>query len=142
MSAGIETSIWLALKSRIESLPLNYPKALPGQIKFEPPSLNGKLLPFIRVGKVSVAPADPYIDDGNPSWRYGALILALVYPFGQELEVYEHLASKIATHFAQGTEMEYGELTVVSRSTPHVQDGYEDNGYWAVPVRIPWRCYA
>lgn len=141
MSAGIETSIWLALKSRVDSLPLAYSKAWPGQT-FTPPSGGGKLLPFLRIGRVSVAPVNPYLDDGQPSWRSGTLIITLVHPLGQDIAVYDQIASGIATHFGKGTEMAYAGLTVSVKNTPHVQDGYEDNGYWGVPATIPWRCYA
>lgn len=141
MSAGIETSIWLALKSRVDSLSLAYPKAWPGQV-FMVPSAGGKLLPFLRVGRVSVAPVNPYMDDGQPSWRNGVMIITLVHPLGQDVAVYDQIAAGIATHFAKGTEMTYSGQTVSVKNTPHVQEGYEDNGYWNVPVSIPWRCYA
>lgn len=141
MSAGIETSIWLALKSRIESLPLTYPRAWPAQV-FAVPSAGGKLLPFLRIGRVSVAPVSPYIDPDNPSWRTGALMVTLVYPVGQDVAVYDRIGSVIAEHFKAETQIPYGDIVVQIRSAPHVQEGYTEDGYWTVPVRIPWRCYA
>lgn len=141
MSAGIETSIWLALKSRTDTIPLAYPRAWPGQV-FLVPSSGGKLLPYLRVGRVSVEPVNDYMDDAQEAWRNGMLIVTLVYPLGQDVSVYDQIAAGIATHFAKGTEMEYGGLIVEVKNTPHVQEGYEDNGYWTVPVSIPWRSYA
>lgn len=141
MSAGIETSIWLALKSRIDTLPLAYPKAWPGQT-FQVPSSGAQLLPFLRVGRVSVAPVRRLIADGKPHERNGSLMVSLVYPLGQDVAVYDQIASGIAEHFIDGTQMRYGAVCVAVSSYPHVQEGYEDTGYWTVPVRIPWRCFA
>lgn len=141
MSAGIETSIWLALKSRVTSLLPTYPKAWPGEI-FAVPSSGGKPAPFLRVGRVSVAPERLFMGDDEEHKRTGRLVVTLVYPLGQDVAVYDQIAASIARHFAEGTEMTFSGLTVVVSDTPHVQEGYEDNGYWNVPVSIPWRCYA
>lgn len=141
MAAGIETSIWLALKSRVDSLTPPYPRAWPGQV-FMVPSSGGTLLPYLRIGRVSVEPINPYMDDGNPAFRNGMLIVTLVHPLGQDISVYDQIGANIAAHFGKGTQMPYGDLIVEVKNTPHVQEGYEDNGYWTVPVTIPWRSYA
>lgn len=141
MSAGIETSIWLALKSRIDTLPLPYPKAWPGQT-FQVPSAGGQLLPFLRIGRVAVAPVRQLLANGKPHERNGSLMVTLVHPLGQDVAVYDQIAAGIAAHFIDGTQMRYGAMCVTVRDYPHVQDGYEDTGYWTVPVHIPWRCFA
>lgn len=141
MSAGIETSIWLALKARIDTLPLAYPKAWPGQT-FQVPSTGGQLLPFLRIGRVTVAPARQLLADGKAHERNGSLMVTLVHPLGQAVAVYDQIAAGIAEHFIDGTQMRYGAVCVAVSSYPHVQEGYEDTGYWTVPVRIPWRCFA
>ena len=141
MSAGIETSIWLALKSRVTSLLPTYPKAWPGQV-FAVPSSDGKPAPFLRVGRVSVAPERLFLGDDEEHKRTGRLVVTLVYPLGQDVAVYDQIAAGIARHFAEGVQMTFAGLTVEVSDTPHVQEGYEDNGYWNAPVSIPWRCYA
>lgn len=141
MAAGIETSIWLALKSRVDSLSLTYQRAWPGKT-FTPPSSGGVLQPYLRIGRVSIEPDNQYIDDGQPAWRNGMLIVTLVHPLGQDVSVYDQIGANIAAHFAKGTQIPYGDLIVEVKNTPHVQEGYEDNGYWTVPVTIPWRSYA
>ncbi|MPS98607.1 MAG: hypothetical protein E2581_08915 [Pseudomonas sp.] len=141
MSAGIETSIWLALKSRIDTLPLAYPRAWPGQT-FQVPASGGLPQPYLRVGRVSADPVRLFLGDGEPHRRTGSLMVTLVHPLGQAVAVYDQIAAGIAAHFVDGTEMVYGDLLVTVRDYPHVQEGYEDTGYWSVPVRIPWRCYA
>lgn len=141
MSAGIETSIWLALKSRIDTLPLAYPRAWPGQA-FQVPSSGGLPQPYLRVGRVSADPVRLFLGDGEPHRRTGSLMVALVHPLGQAVAVYDQIAAGIAEHFIDGTQMRYGAVCVAVSSYPHVQEGYEDTGYWTVPVRIPWRCFA
>lgn len=137
MSAKIETSIWLAIKSRIDALPLPYEKVWPGSA-FEVTSI----APYLRIGRVTVAPVRRLIADGKPHERTGVLMVTLVYPLGQNVSVYDQVAATIAEHFKDGTKMSYGSVCVTVRSYPHVGDGYEENGWWTVPVRIPWRCFA
>ena len=132
----IETQIWLALKSGIDSLPLSYPIAWPAE-KFTA-VMNG----YIRVGTVSADPARSIIPDGGKYTRAGFLMLTLVMPMNNDTSVFTELAGQIANHFKDTLKMRYGSLCVTITANPHVMDGYEDNGYWSVPVRIPWRCYA
>lgn len=141
MSAKTETAIWLALKSRIESLPLPYSKAWPGQT-FEVPHAGGLPQPYLRIGRVSVAPVRQLIAAGKPHERTGSLMITLVHPLGQDVAVYDQIAAGIAEHFKDGTEMRYGSVCVSVTAYPHVQEGYLDEAYWVTPVRIPWRCFA
>jgi len=141
MSAKVETSIWLALKGRVDTLPLGLAKAWPGQV-FEVSHAGVLPQPYLRIGRVSVAPVRKLIAAGKPHERTGSLMVTLVYPLGQEVRIYDQIAGTIAEHFRDGTKMRYGAVCVEVRSYPHVRDGYEDNGYWTVPVRIPWLCFA
>lgn len=141
MNAGIETSIWLALKSRITSIPFSYAKAFPGQT-FTPPSLSGKLLPFFRIGRVTATPIRQLVEAGKPHERTGSLIITLVHPLGQDISVYDQIGAQLAEHFHDGLQMRYGDVCVTVTSSPHVQEGYDDSGYWNVPVRVAWRCFA
>ncbi|MBU4609134.1 DUF4128 domain-containing protein [Achromobacter sp. GG226] len=141
MSAKVETSIWLALKARVESLPLGLPIAWPGQT-FEVPHSNGVPSPYLRCGRVSVAPVRMMVADGMPHTRTGSLIVTLVHPLGQDVSVYDQMAASIAEHFKDGTPMGFGAVCVTVTSYPHVQEGYEQDGWWTVPVRIPWRTFA
>lgn len=138
-----EVKIWLALKSRIDSLPLDLAKAWPAET-FTPPYSSGQLSPYIRVGSVTVDPLPVQIATGKPHVRTGTLILTLVHPMmsGYSLPVYNQIAGTIAEHFADGTEMRYDNVCVKVTAQPHVQPGYEDNGYWTSPVSIPWRTVA
>ena len=141
MSALTETAIWLALKAQVESLPIVYPKAWPGET-FEVPAAGGLPQPYLRIGRIIVAPVRQMIATGKVHERTGSLMITLVHPLGQNVSVYDQIAATIADHFRDGTEMRYGGVCVSVTSFPHVQEGYEDNGYWTAPVRVPWRCFA
>lgn len=139
---SIEVSIWLALRSRVESIPLPFPVALPGD-PFTPPYGSNGLEPFLRVGRITVAPIRRIIANGRPHERTGAIIVTLVHSLNQpSVATYDQYAGIIAEHFADGTCMEHSGIAVSVPSYPHVLDGYEDDGYWTAPVRIPWRCFA
>lgn len=138
---SVETKIWLSLRARIESIPLPFAKAWPAET-FTPTHVNGELLPYLRIGRVTVAPVPVFIDTGKRHQRTGTLIITLVHPLGQVTSVYDEYAGQIASHFAEGTAMYYDGVCVKITAQPHVQPGYEDNGYWTVPVSIPWRTFA
>lgn len=138
---SVETKIWLALKSRVETIPLTFVKAWPGQ-KFTPPAGTNTLPPYLRIGRVTVDPVRPLLGYGGPHQRTGRLIVTLVYPLGPDTAVFDNIAGTIAAHFKDGTNMRYGDVCLTVPEYPYVNEGYEDNGYWTVPISIPWRCYA
>lgn len=131
----IETQIWLALKSRIDTLPVTLPIAWPAK-KFTAITSG-----FIRVGAVSADPQRVMISDGNKYDRAGSIILTLVMPLGSDTSVYTQQAGQIAAHFNDTVKMRYGSVCVTITKDAHVVDGYLDNAYWSVPVRISWRCF-
>jgi len=141
MTPKIETSLWLAFKARITSLPLTIAKAWPGET-FTVPTGGGKPLPYLRVGRVSAAPLRQMIAPGKVHQRTGFLIITLVYPLGQNISVYDEIAGTIAEYFKDGTELNYGGVCATVTAYPHVSDGYLEGAYWEIPVRIPWVCYA
>lgn len=141
MAATTETKIWLALKSRIETIPLAYPKAWAGQV-FTPPSSGATLLPYLRIGRVSANPSRMFIGDGKPYDRNGFIIITLVYPLVENQALYDQIAGQIAEHFRDDVKMPYAGLCVSIPSYPHIVEGYEDSGFWSVPVRVPWRVFA
>lgn len=143
MSALIETSIWLAIRSRIESIPLSYPFAWPSEY-FQPPANGNALQPYIRVGRISIAPVSLMIDYGKKHQREGAVMLTLVYPIRSKTAVsfYDQIAATIANHFKDGTNMSFNGVCVTVTTYPHINEGYEENGYWTVPIRVSWRCFA
>lgn len=143
MTPTLETRLWLAMRPHIEDLLPAMPKAWPGEL-YRAPSAGIALDPYLRIGRVSVAPVRQMIASGQPHERTGTLIITLVYPMSEKvrMEAYDEIAGQIAEHFTDGTQMSYGGVCVSVSSYPHVQEGYEDGGYWTVPVSVPWRCFA
>lgn len=150
MNATVETKIWLALRERIESIPLDFPVIIPGdptEAPFDEAGsyfAEGKLKPFIRVGRATADPSRTFIANGMPHVRTGFLILTLSCPMSRKYNpsTYPYLAGTIAAHFSDSVSMRYDDVCVTISRYPHVDDGYEDNGYFNIPVRIPWRCSA
>lgn len=136
MMPAIETQIWLALKSGIDSLGLSLPIAWPAE-KFTAVTSG-----YIRVGVVTAAPTATLIADGKKHVRRGSLMITLVLPMGPDSSVFVEMAASIAKQFKEGANVRYNDVCVTITSAPHVVDGYEDGGYWNVPVRIPWRVFA
>lgn len=102
-----------------------------------------RLKPYIRVAFLAGTPNRMMIADGGRHDREGFLMLTVIYPMlaGVPKERYLQEPLEIAAHFKDGTQMRYNDLCVFVPSYPQILDGYEDNGYWHVPVRIPWRCF-
>lgn len=141
MAANLETTIWLAIKSRIDTLLPAYSKAWPSQI-FTPPSNSTERLPYLRIGRVTATPARQFIADSKAYERTGFIIITLVYPLGQSQSAYDQLAGSIADHFNDSVKMRSGGICVSIPSYPQIVEGYEDDGYWNIPVRVPWRTFA
>lgn len=138
---AVEVKIWLALKSKVDTLALSFAKAWPGET-FTPPYSGDQLQPYLRIGDVSVSPVPVLIEEGKRHDRTGTLIVTLVHPVGLDVAAYTQYAGQIAAHFAEGSRMYYDGVCVKVTAQPHVQPGYESNGYWNVPVTIPWRTFA
>ena len=117
MSAKTETSIWIAIKSRIDGLSLNYDIAWPGE-RFTPGAK-----PYLRLGRVSATPTREFISDGKPHNHTGSIIITLVYPIGPSVSAFDQIGATIAEHFRDGTQMRYGDVCVTVTSYPHMQEG-------------------
>ena len=133
---SIETELWLALKSRIETLPFTpeLPIAYPGSV-YTPGS--GA---FIAVGEATAAPRRVFVGKGKDD-RAGTLTLVHAAKIGQDASVYKEAAGIIAAHFGEDTQMRYGLTCVRVVAAPHVVAGYQDNGWWRTPVNIRWRSF-
>lgn len=137
-----ETAIWMAIKAKIAAMSLDgLPIAWPAQ-KFAAPVSGGVPAPYLRVGRVFTAPVRQFIDDGKPHRRSGSIGITVVYPLGADVAVFDQMAGRVAQYFKDGTQMFYGGFCVKITSYPTVQEGFEDNGYWQVPVVIDWECFA
>lgn len=140
----VENRICKALRTHAESLllPGEPPFLWPGESNLLPDA-SGALRDYVRVGDVTNAPSRLLLKGGKPNQRGGALMLTYVCPVTRyTTEQCKEMAGKIAAHFVDGTRVKYQGVCVEITDYPHVQDGYEDAGFWTIPVRIPWRCFA
>ena len=132
---GIETKIWMALKSRIQSIPGGLHVAYPADV-FTPTNAA-----YIAVGRVNVAPERVFVAAGAHE-RRGTLTLSHVALIGQDQAVYEEAGAKIAAHFPDDLCMKFQGVAVRIVSASHVVDGYRDGAWWRTPVNVFWRCGA
>ena len=132
---GVETKIWMALKSRIQSIPGGLAIAYPADV-FTPGAAA-----YIAVGRVNIAPERVFVAAGAHE-RRGTLTLSHVAPIGQDQAVYEEAGAKIAAHFPADLCINFQGVAVKIVSAPHVIDGYRDGAWWRTPVNVFWRCGA
>lgn len=145
------TKIWLALKSVISGIKLgtvDIDKAWPAQ-PYEPRTVNGTPQPYLSVGRVSAVPVRMQIGSSKEHLYEGYLMLVLVHPLLRDTtgksvpeEAYIERAALVAAYFPEDSRISYGGVCLRVLTTPAVQDGYQDNGYWRIPIRIDWRSIA
>ena len=133
--AEVETKIWMALKSRIVTIPGGLAIAYPADV-FTPTNAA-----YIAVGRVNIAPERVFVAAGAHE-RRGTLTLSHVAPIGQDQAVYEEAGAKIAAHFPADLCINFQGVAVKIVSAPHVIDGYRDGAWWRTPVNVFWRCGA
>lgn len=137
MAASIETSVWLALRSRIESIPLSPlpPRAYPAST-YSPTGAA-----YLSIGGVSIDPQRVFIGRGAHE-RNGTLGITYIAPLGQDSSVYTQIAGLIAAHFPDDLKIRYGDICLRVTSYPTIPGGYREGGYWHEPVTIPWQVMA
>lgn len=127
--------IWLALKGRIKTLSTSATIVWPTD-KFVAP-----MGAYIKVAFINAAPRRVAVNDSFAHDHSGFLLLTFVAPLlkGLELGGYLSEAETIAAHFKDGVHMSYNGVCVRVSASPHIMDGFEQDGYWNIVVRIPWR---
>lgn len=133
--AEVETKIWMALKSRIQSIPGGLAIAYPADV-YTPGAAA-----YIAVGRVNIAPERVFVASGAHE-RRGTLTLSRVAPIGQDQAVYEEAGAKIAAHFPADLCINFQGVAVRVIKDSYVVDGYRDGAWWRTPVNVFWRCGA
>lgn len=142
---AIQTTDWLALKARVDSLTLDTPIAAyePGEIVTPPKDAAGPL-PFILLADVPNDPDRVGISGGANGKvdhiRSGVLMLTLQWPIARAITHarLKELAGQVAEHFPAGTCMTFGasRLRVTQDSAP--MQPYVDGAYRVAVVRVFW----
>lgn len=135
MNPTVETAIWMALRQRVEALPLELPIAWPGEV-FEPGSAA-----YLAVQNIVARPARALMSAG-PHDRTGTLQIMTMHPIGTRYEVTQEAAGQIAEHFPCDLRLTFGGVSVRVTEAPHVSDGYREDAYWQTPVRVRWQAWA
>lgn len=145
----IETSIWQALRARVQTLPgglaINWPME-----PFTPPTASGKPLPYIECRNMPNAVNRLFIGSNEPHERPGILQLTLCWPVSEvgtgsgktHPDVLVQRSGEIAAHFPTDHAMEFQGVRVRVERAPDVSQPYRDDAYWRCPTSVRWRCYA
>lgn len=146
---SIETSIWLALKARVDSLALSPPIAVafPKDASFTRPQTTTtppRLLPYIEVLHFLNRPRRLFHNGSEPHQRLGILQLTLIYPVSSQHDAVTdiEIAGQIAAHFPADLPLYRDGLTVRITEAPEIARGFEENGDWRTPISIRWACFA
>lgn len=131
----VETAIWQALRSRVQTLPLNAPAIWPGETA-------GSADRHMLVTTITAPPARVLIGAGRHE-RLGTLQIMLRTPLKSvRYDVEKEAAGVIAEHFPVDLRMRFENVCARVIAAPEVSDGFRDEGFWATPVRVRWRTFA
>jgi hypothetical protein len=131
-----ETEIWLAIKARVQDAAGHLSVAWPAEDFFPVAGT-----PFLQVSNLINQPTRLSLAPG-PHDRTGVLLMVLVYPFGQAVEVSGECAAQIGAQFPADLKLRYGEACVKVESAAHVMEGFRDGGWWRTPINVFWRALA
>ena len=136
----IETSDWLALKSRVDTLALDtaIPIYEPGAIFSPPKDANGPL-PYILLSDV-MNDRDRRGIDASLHVRSGVLMLTLQWPIALPIEHAreKEIGGQIAAHFPADTCMSFGRSRLRVTQDSAAMQAYVDGAYRVVVVRVFW----
>lgn len=129
-------SIWLALKSRIDTL-----APAPAMPIYEPDATVDSAAPYILVSDVRAEPVRYGISGGRDMHNFsGVLMLAIHYPVARPISYTQlsQMAGVIADHFPADTRMRYGNTCLRVTQEPDVQQPYRDGTMRVCVVRVMW----
>lgn len=139
-AATVETKIWLALKGRVETIPLAFPRAWPKQ-SFTPTTGQA----WIRVTHLPNANSRPFLGSDDPMFRQGLLQIGLMTPLtGQVAEVDLQWAGSIAKHFwddLPARTIFHDGMTVTIQRAPDVAGAFREDAWWFTPISIRYECF-
>lgn len=135
---SIETSIWLALKARVQTLVLS--PALP--VSWPNESFTKPLTGYLRVTHVPNLNRRLFLAGSDPHQRLGLLQVDVFAKKNQPVAVAVEIAGQIAAHFPADLRMPYGDLLVRVTAAPTVAQPMDDDTHLLVPVTVPIETFA
>lgn len=135
---SIETSIWLALKARVQALVLSpaLPVAWPNE-SFDKPAGG-----YLRVSHVPNLNRRLFLSGSDPHQRLGLLQVDVFMPHNQSVAVALEVGGKVAAWFPADLRMTYGDLMVRVTAAPTVAQPMDDDTHLQVPVTVPIETFA
>ncbi len=137
---AIETTDWLALKGRVDTLVTDPAMQVfePGAL-VTPPTDGGKPLPFILLSDVTNDPERRGIDP-RLHVRSGTLMLTVQWPIARAVShtQLKEIAGRIAAHFHADTCMRFGASRLRVVSDASALPPYIDGANRVAPVRVQW----
>lgn len=145
-----EVKIWMALKARVQSLPVpvNYPIDWPMEV-FQKPQAGGRPSPYIEVRHLPNTAVRRFIGSNDPHERLGLVQLTLCWPVADvdtapgktHPDVLTQMAGLIAAHFPTDLRMVFQEVTVRVEKAADVAQPFRDEAYWRMPVSVRWQSF-
>lgn len=137
---AIQTTDWLALKGRIDTLVTNpaLQRFEPGAIVTPPTDATGPA-PYILLSDVTNEPVRVGIDP-RLHIRSGTLMLALQWPIARAVThaQLKEIAGQIAAHFPADTCMQFGPSRLRVTQDAEAMQAYVDGAYRVAVVRVMW----
>ncbi|TGV61118.1 hypothetical protein EN784_01585 [bacterium M00.F.Ca.ET.141.01.1.1] len=135
---SIETSIWLALKGRVQALVLS--PALP--IAWPNEDFTKPLAGYLRVTHVPNINRRRLIGSTEPHQRFGLLQIDVFAKKNQDASVAAEIAGQVATWFPADLKLRYGVTTVRLTKAPDVAQAIADDTHWLTPITIAYEAFA
>lgn len=136
---SIETSIWLALKARVQALllsPAVTAIAWPNESFTKPTGA------YLRVTHVPNLNRRLFLAGSDPHQRLGLLQVDYFGKKNQPAAVAIEIAGQIAAWFPADLSMTYGDILVRVTAAPTVVQAMDDDTHVLVPVTVPVECFA
>jgi len=121
----------LSLLALSPALPVAYP-----DIQFNPPATAYLKVYYIPNGTQRIC-----ITPGSPNRYQGILQVTVVFPAGQGAVKPNDVAGQIASHFAEGTQLQTAAGPVRIDKRPSVERPMQDTDRIQIPVSIDWVAY-
>lgn len=133
----IETSIWLALKARVETLSLT-----PARPIAWPNEATPQAGIYLRVSHVPNVVTRRQVGTEGAHDRIGLLLIDVFEKKDRDAAVATEVAGLVAEHFRTDLDLRYGDITVRISAAPSTAQALATDTHWQVPVTIPYRVFA
>lgn len=142
---SIETTIDQAIRQRVSTIPLEYPRVWTNDGTTDLPASGGQPAPYIECHYEPNKNVRPFVGSREANERPGILLLTLCWPVARvgsgagkqpTTVIREIAASSIAGHFATDQNLSFMGTRVRVTRVPDVRASYRDDAYLRTQVSI------